>query len=91
MNFQGINLRTLISDSFILMNCDVCSLHPLKSLIDVHNEAGKMATVLCVKSEIESSTGYGCIYIRDDQSQEKLEKIRNWKSQIGKPKLNYPI
>ena len=56
-------------ESFLLLNCDVCSLYPLNSLIKVHNEAQKMGTVLCVKSEIKSSTQYGCIYIRDDEPQ----------------------
>lgn len=55
------------NDSFLLLNCDVCSLYPLKELLKIHNENKKIATVQCVKAEIESSTQYGCIYIRGDE------------------------
>lgn len=60
-------------EPFILLNSDVCSLYPLEDLIKVHNDSGLTATVLCVKSEVESSTHYGCIYIRDDAPQGVVE------------------
>ena len=40
------------SDSFLLLNSDVCSLYPLKEMMKIHNESGKIATILCVKSEV---------------------------------------
>ena len=40
------------SDSFLLLNSDVCSLYPLQEMMKIHNESGKIATILCVKSEV---------------------------------------
>ena len=40
------------SDSFLLLNSDVCSLYPLKEMMKTHNDSGKIATILCVKSEV---------------------------------------
>ena len=42
-------------------------LNPSWELLKIHNENKKIATVQCVKAEIESSTQYGCIYIRGDE------------------------
>jgi len=56
------------SDSFLLLNSDVCSLYPLKEMMKIHNESGKIATILCVKSEDDSANHYGCLHIRGDKN-----------------------
>ena len=54
-------------EPILFLNSDVCNLYKLDRLIQHHQRSGKIGTVLCVKSDNESSKSYGCLVISDDQ------------------------
>ena len=54
-------------DALLVLNADVCNLFDLEKLLSMHRRGGKTATMLAVKSEVESSKSYGCLVIENDQ------------------------
>jgi len=60
-------------DALLVLNADVCNLFDLEKLLSMHRRGGKTATMLAVKSEVESSKSYGCLVIENDQEYGNVE------------------
>jgi len=58
--------KGLNDDRLLVLNADVCNLFDLEKLMQVHTQGDKTATLLAVKSEVESSKSYGCLVIEND-------------------------
>ena len=66
-HYRDTLTKNLEDDSLLVLNADVCNMYSLERLQEMHKRGNRTATVLAVKSEVESSKSYGCLVIENDQ------------------------